>query len=69
MTGSKDEKTRIISQLKIITRVMISSPPIHAAHLVVEILSNDALRSEWFKETKHMADRIKAMRTYPSQMR
>ena len=61
MIGSKDEKTRVMSQLKIITRAMISSPPIHAAHLVIEILSNDGLREEWFEETKHMADRIKAM--------
>jgi len=64
MIGSKDEKTRVTSQLKIITRAMISSPPIHAAHLVIEILSNDALRTEWFKETKQMADRIKAMRIF-----
>ena len=62
MLGSKDEKTRVMSQLKTITRAMISSPPIQAAHLVIEILSNDALRAEWFQETKHMSDRIKAMR-------
>jgi aspartate aminotransferase len=42
---------------------MISSPPIHAAHLVVEILSDDNLRTQWFHETKLMADRIKSMRT------
>ena len=42
---------------------MISSPPIHAARLVIEILSNEALRTEWFKETKFMADRIKSMST------
>ena len=53
----------MISQLKIITRAMISSPPIHAARLVIEILSNEALRTEWFKETKFMADRIKSMST------
>ena len=44
---------------------MISSPPIHAARLVIEILSNEALRKQWFEETKHMADRIKSMRTLP----
>ena len=42
---------------------MISSPPIHAALLVIEILSNEALRTQWFQETKLMADRIKSMRT------
>ena len=40
---------------------MISSPPIHAAHIVIEILSNETLRKQWFEETKHMADRIKSM--------
>lgn len=66
--GSKDEKTRVFSQLKIITRAMISNPPIHPAHLVIEILSNDALRTEWFKETKLMADRIKSMSIPPVVM-
>jgi len=42
---------------------MISSPPIHAAHLVIEVLSNPELRDEWLGETKNMADRIKSMRT------
>jgi aspartate aminotransferase len=42
---------------------MISSPPIHAAQLVIEILSDETLRKEWFQETKLMADRIKDMRT------
>ena len=41
---------------------MISSPPIHAAHLVIEILSNPDLRKEWLQETAQMADRIKSMR-------
>src|ERR1700737_2349860 len=59
----KDEKDRGLSQFKIITRAMISSPPIHAALLVIEILSNEALRTQWFQETKLMADRIKSMRT------
>lgn len=42
---------------------MISSPPIHAAQLVIEILSDETLKKQWFKETKLMADRIKDMRT------
>jgi aspartate aminotransferase, mitochondrial len=59
--ASKEEKTRVLSQLKIISRVMISSPPIHAAHLVIEILSDSHLKQQWFQETKLMADRIKSM--------
>ena len=45
---------------------MVSTPPIHAAHLVIEILSNESLREEWFRETKLMADRIKSMRIHSS---
>jgi len=56
-----------LSQLKIITRAMISSPPIHAAQLVIEILSDEALRKQWFQETKLMADRIKDMRIASSK--
>jgi aspartate/tyrosine/aromatic aminotransferase len=52
-----------MSQLKIVTMAMISNPPIHAAQLVIEILSNEALRKQWFEETKLMADRIKSMST------
>jgi aspartate aminotransferase, mitochondrial len=66
MIGSKDEKNRVSSQLKSITRAMISSPPIHAAHLVIEILSDNKLREMWFAETKHMADRIKSMSIFSS---
>jgi len=44
---------------------MISSPPIHAARLVIEILSDNHLKQQWFKETKLMADRIKSMSTVP----
>jgi aspartate aminotransferase, mitochondrial len=66
IVGSKDEKDRVLSQLKIVTRAMVSSPPIHSAHLVIEILSSEALREEWFRETKLMADRIKSMRILSS---
>ena len=45
---------------------MISSPPIHAAQLVIEILSDNHLKQQWFEETKLMADRIKSMSTLQS---
>ena len=66
--GSKEEKGRILSQLKIRTRAMISSPPIHAAQIVIEVLSDETLRKEWFHETKLMADRIKDMRTKSQEL-
>jgi len=42
---------------------MYSNPPIHGAHIVREILSDQALRSEWLVEVKNMADRIISMRS------
>ena len=67
--GNKEEKDRVVSQLKVVTRAMISSPPIHAAHLVIEILSNEQLKKEWFHETKLMADRIMSMSTADLRVR
>ncbi len=57
-----DEAKRVESQIKIIVRPMYSNPPIHGARIVTEILSDEALRSQWLVDVKGMADRIIAMR-------
>jgi aspartate aminotransferase len=62
VTESKEEADRVLSQLKIIVRPMYSSPPIHGARIVAEILSDPSLKSQWLKECKTMADRIQEMR-------
>lgn len=51
------------SQLEYIARPMYSSPPVHGALLVTTILSDTDLRTLWYREVKHMADRIIGMRT------
>merc|ERR1719504_409394 len=44
----KDEASRVLSQLKLIIRPMYSSPPIHGALIVNEVLSDDALRAQYY---------------------
>lgn len=59
---SKEEADRVMSQIKILIRPMYSNPPIHGARIAARILTTPALRSEWLKEVKGMADRIISMR-------
>ncbi|KAL3858743.1 hypothetical protein ACJMK2_008997 [Sinanodonta woodiana] len=60
--SSSDEAQRVMSQLKILIRPMYSNPPVHGSRLVTKVLTDPALRSEWLKEVKGMADRIITMR-------
>lgn len=53
---------KVLSQIKILIRPMISNPPIHGARIVQEILSDPGLCSEWLCDVKLMADRIIAAR-------
>lgn len=46
--SSKEEAARVMSQIKILIRPMYSNPPVHGARLVTEILSNKALREQWY---------------------
>jgi aspartate aminotransferase, mitochondrial len=59
----QEEAQRVESQLKILIRPMYSNPPIHGALIVSTILSDPALKAQWYAECKGMADRIIAMRT------
>lgn len=42
------EAQRVLSQLKILIRPMISNPPIHGARIANKILSTQTLRNQWF---------------------
>ena len=42
VTKDKEIASRVLSQLKIIIRANISSPPIHGARIAERVLSNDA---------------------------
>ena len=57
-----EEAARVLSQLKILIRTMVSSSPTHGAQVVATILADDALRSQWIGELAGMRDRIKEMR-------
>jgi len=59
---SPEEMERVVSQLKILVRPMVSNPPVHGARLVSTILQDPDLRSQWAVDCKGMADRITAMR-------
>jgi aspartate aminotransferase len=60
--GSADVASRVESQLKLVTRPMISNPPIHGASIVATILKDSEMFHEWTLELKAMADRIISMR-------
>jgi aspartate aminotransferase, mitochondrial len=53
---------RVLSQLKCIVRPMYSSPPIHGALIVNEVLSNAELRRQYYGDCAGLADRIGTMR-------
>lgn len=57
-----EEAARVESQLKILIRPMYSNPPVHGARIVQSILSDPALKAQWYEECKGMADRIIDMR-------
>ena len=61
--ASKDEMTRVLSQLKIVIRTNYSNPPTHGAQIVATVLTTPALRSMWEEELAGMRARIKEMRT------
>ena len=58
----KEEAARVLSQLKLIIRPMYSSPPIHGALIVKEVLSDAALSKQYYAECAAMAERIGGMR-------
>jgi|TARA_B100000524_G_scaffold15075_1_gene8231 aspartate aminotransferase len=57
-----DEAVRVKSQLQLLIRPMYSSPPIHGALLVSEVLSDAALSEQYYAECAQMAERIGTMR-------
>lgn len=59
---SKEEASRVLSQLKIVIRTNYSNPPTHGAQVVATVLTTPALRQQWEGELAGMRNRIKAMR-------
>ena len=61
--ASKEEATRVLSQLKIVIRTNYSNPPTHGASVVATVLTTPMLRALWEQELSGMRARIKAMRS------
>ena len=59
---SKEEASRVLSQLKIVIRTNYSNPPSHGGAIVAAVLGTPELRALWEKELGEMRVRIKAMR-------
>lgn len=63
VTASKEESTRVLSQVKRVIRTNYSNPPTHGASIVSAVLASPELRAQWEAELGEMRQRIKAMRT------
>jgi aromatic-amino-acid transaminase len=63
LCATKDDATRVLSQLKIVIRTNYSTPPTHGAQVVATVLTTPALRAMWEEELAGMRVRIKQMRT------
>ena len=62
LCASKEEASRVLSQLKIVIRTNYSNPPTHGGAVVAAVLDSPELRTLWEKELGEMRVRIKAMR-------
>jgi aromatic-amino-acid transaminase len=62
VTASKDEATRVMSQLKRVVRTNYSNPPTHGCKVVTKVLTTPELRALWEQELGQMRERIKLMR-------
>jgi aromatic-amino-acid transaminase len=61
--ATRDEASRVLSQLKIAVRTNYSNPPTHGAQVVTLVLETPELRRMWEEELAGMRQRIKAMRS------
>ena len=62
LCASKEDATRVLSQLKIVIRTNYSNPPTHGGQIAATILNTPELRSLWEQELAGMRTRIKEMR-------
>jgi len=62
VTDSRDEATRVLSQVKRVIRTTYSNPPTHGASIVAAVLNNPELRQMWETELAEMRGRIHGMR-------
>jgi aromatic-amino-acid transaminase len=63
VTASKDESTRVLSQIKRVIRTNYSNPPTHGGAIVASVLASTELRAMWEDELATMRERIRTMRS------
>lgn len=63
VTTSKDETSRVLSQVKRVIRTNYSNPPTHGGKVVATVLNSPELFQLWSDELAGMRDRIRAMRS------
>ena len=62
VAASKEEASRVLSQVKRVIRTNYSNPPTHGGAIVAAVLASTELRAQWEAELAGMRDRIRAMR-------
>ena len=62
VTASRDESTRVLSQLKRVIRTNYSIPPTHGGSVVAAVLAHPEWRPMWEDELANMRERIRVMR-------
>jgi aromatic-amino-acid transaminase len=62
VTSSKEEGTRVLSQLKRVIRTNYSNPPTHGGTIVSMVLNTPELYAMWVEELAEMRNRIRSMR-------
>ena len=60
--SNPEERSAVLSQLKLIARPMYSSPPVHGSNIVRTVLTDKGLTGEYYNNCREMAARIRAMR-------
>jgi aromatic-amino-acid transaminase len=60
--SSKEEASRVLSQLKVAIRTNYSNPPTFGAQIVASVLGAPSLRALWEEELAAMRERIRATR-------
>ncbi|TAL81392.1 MAG: aspartate/tyrosine/aromatic aminotransferase [Candidimonas sp.] len=62
ISASREESTRVLSQLKRLIRSNYSNPPTHGGKVVSMVLNTPELHTLWTEELTSMRERIRAMR-------
>ena len=62
VTTSKDEATRVLSQIKRVIRSNYSNPPTYGGQIISTVLTHPELRKQWDAELGAMRERIRSLR-------